>query len=84
MNNVEVDICIGTACFVMGANKLQEIGDYLPEEWQEFVEIKASPCLNLCGHNEYSKAPYVKINGEIMAEANIEKVLRRVEKELKK
>lgn len=84
MNKVDVDICIGTACFVMGANKLQELGEYMPEEWKEFVDIKAQTCLNLCGNNEYSKAPYVKINGEVLAAANIEKVLRQIEKELKK
>lgn len=84
MNKVDVDICIGTACFVMGANKLQELGEFMPEEWKEFVEIKAQTCLNLCGNNEYSKAPYVKINGEVLAAANIEKVLRQIEKELKK
>ena len=82
MNKVDVDICIGTTCFVMGANKLQELGDYLPAEWREFVEIKAQACLGLCGNNEYSKAPYVKINGEVLAAANVEKVLRRIEKEL--
>lgn len=84
MNKVDVAICIGTACFVMGANKLQELGDYVPEEWKGFVEIKTQTCLNLCGNNEYSKAPYVKINGEVLAAANIEKVLRQIEKELKK
>jgi NADH:ubiquinone oxidoreductase subunit E len=83
MNKIEIEICIGTACFVMGANKLQELDDYIPEEWKDKVDVKASPCLNLCSNNEYSKAPYVKIDGEVLSEANIEKVLKEIDKKLK-
>ncbi|MDD3420669.1 MAG: NAD(P)H-dependent oxidoreductase subunit E [Candidatus Gastranaerophilales bacterium] len=84
MSKIDVEICIGTACFVMGANKLQDLEELFPPEWENLVDVKASPCLNLCSNNEYSKAPYVKINGEVLSEATVEKVMQEIEKNLKK
>ena len=82
MNKIELDICIGTTCFVMGANKFQEINEYFPAEWNDLVEVKANTCLGLCQNNEYSKAPYVKIDGEIMPNASVEKILVEIKRKL--
>lgn len=82
MKKIELDICIGTTCFVMGADKLQEINEYFPAEWGNSVEIKASTCLGLCQNNEYSKAPYVKIDGEIMPNASVEKILVEIKRKI--
>ena len=43
------------------------------------------PCLGLCSINwEYSKAPYVKIDDEVVAEATVEKVLEALDRKLGK
>jgi len=82
MKKIDLDICIGTTCFVMGANRLQEISEYLPVEWANLVEVRANTCLGLCQNNEYSKAPYVKIDGEIMSNASVEKILVEIKRKL--
>ena len=40
MKKVLVEICVGTACYVMGASELMLIEDYLTPEQKERVEIK--------------------------------------------
>lgn len=81
MKKVTVDICCGTACYLLGSAKLLNLEDQLPEEWKDYVQIKALPCLNLCESSKLGAAPFVRLNQtEIMPEATLEKVLARVEK----
>jgi len=83
MEKINVKVCMGTTCFVMGGANLQELNDIIPRKYGDKVEVNASPCLNLCSINwEYSKAPYVKVNDDIITEATVEKVLEIIEKKL--
>ena len=83
MANVEVKVCLGTTCFVMGGSNLQELNDIIPQKYGDKVNISGSNCLGLCSINwEYSKAPYVKVNEEVVSEATVEKVLEEIEKQL--
>ena len=83
MAKIEVKVCLGTTCFVMGGSNLQELNDIIPEKYGDKVEVSAANCLGLCSINwEYSKAPYVKVNEEVVSEATVEKVLAEVEKQL--
>ena len=85
MAKVEVKVCLGTTCFVMGGNNLQELNDIIPEKYGDKVEVMGSNCLGLCSINwEYSKAPYVKVNEEVISEATVEKVIAEIERQLKK
>ena len=85
MKKVEVKVCLGTTCFVMGGNNLQELNDIIPEKYGDGVEISGSNCLGLCSINwEYSKAPYVKVNDEVVSEATVEKVIAEIDKQLGK
>ncbi len=74
-----VELCFGTTCFVMGASKLQDLETLMPPQYRDKVEIKAHTCLDLCKDSTYAKAPFVKINGEIISEATVEKVLKNIE-----
>ena len=57
----------------------------LTKKYGDKVEIIGSPCLGLCSINwEYSKAPYVKIDDEVVAEATVEKVLEALDRKLGK
>lgn len=79
MEKVKVEICCGTACYLLGAEKLMNIEDMLPEECRGKVEIEARTCLDLCERENLGGAPYVRFNGsEIMARATPERVISRI------
>ena len=79
MEKVKVEICCGTACYLLGAEKLMNIEDMLPEECRGKVEIEARTCLDLCERENLGGAPYVRFNGsEIMDRATPERVTSRI------
>jgi NADH:ubiquinone oxidoreductase subunit E len=79
MKKITVEICVGTKCYVMGASELQTLEDALPEELRAKVEIKGARCLGFCKERHYGRSPFVIINGEVMSEATLPKVIRRIE-----
>ena len=79
MEKIKVEICCGTACYLLGAEKLMNIEDALPEECRGKVEIEARTCLDLCERENLGGAPYVRFNGsEIMDRATPERVISRI------
>lgn len=63
---IDVEICVGTTCYVMGASELMLVHEKLTPEELEWVNIKGTPCLDACLQKEGGKAPFVKIDGEIL------------------
>ena len=85
MAKVEVKVCLGTTCFVMGGSNLQELNDIIPQKYGDKVEVAGSNCLGLCSINwEYSKAPYVKVDEDVVTEATVDKVLEVIDRKLGK
>ena len=85
MERVTVKVCTGTTCFVMGGANLQELHDIIPKKYEDKVELTALNCLGLCSINwEYSRAPYVKVNEEVVSEATVEKVIAEIDRQLAK
>lgn len=83
MNKINVKVCLGTTCFVMGSSNLQELIETVPIKYGEAVEVLGVPCLGLCSIDwEYSRAPYVKVDNDIIYEATVEKVLSAIERKL--
>ncbi|MBQ2611901.1 NAD(P)H-dependent oxidoreductase subunit E [bacterium] len=81
---VSVKVCLGTTCFVMGSANLQELLDTVPSRYGDKVDVTGVSCLGLCSIDwEYSKAPYVKVDDEIIKEATVEKVLKAIDEKLK-
>jgi NADH:ubiquinone oxidoreductase subunit E len=79
MSTVKVEICCGTACYLLGAAKLVTIEDSLPESCRGRVEIEARTCLDLCERDNLGGAPYVRFNNtEVMAQATPERVMKRI------
>lgn len=79
MNTIKVEVCCGTACYLLGAAKLMNLEEMLPEECRGRVEIEAKTCLELCERDNLGGAPYVRFNGsEIMSQATPEKVVARI------
>lgn len=83
MKRINIKVCIGTTCFIMGASNLQELVDIVPIKYGDKVEIACVPCLGLCSVDwEYSRAPYVKVDDDVVDEATVEKVLNAIERKL--
>ncbi len=79
MDKVKVEICCGTACYLLGAANMMDIEDRLPAEWRGKVDVEARTCLELCEMENLGGAPYVRINDkEIMSQATPEKLLTRI------
>ena len=82
---ISVKVCLGTTCFVMGGSNLQELNEIIPKMYGDKIEVTGSNCLGLCSINwEYSKAPYVKVNDDVVSEATVEKVLKAIDEKLGK
>ncbi len=79
MEKITVEICCGTACYILGASQLMELESSLPEDCRDKVEFIARPCLELCERENIGGAPYVKINDkEIVCEATADKVITKI------
>ena len=80
---IDVKVCLGTTCFVMGASNLQELMDSVPKKYGDKVEVTGVPCLGLCSIDwKFSKAPYVKVDDDAIKEATIDKVFEAIDKKL--
>lgn len=84
MEKINVNVCLGSTCYVKGGANLQELNDIVPKRYGDKVEVIGSPCLGLCSIKwETSKAPYVKVDDEVIEEATVEKVLAVIDEKLK-
>ena len=79
MERIKVEICCGTACYLLGAAKLMDLELSLPPDLRGRVDIEARTCLEMCERDSLGGAPYVRFNDtEVMCEATPEKVLARI------
>lgn len=79
MNKVKVEICCGTACYLLGAVQLMRLEEYLSDELKGKVELEPKGCLGLCNDDKLGGAPYVRFNGtEPMSGATPDKVIARI------
>ncbi len=79
---VKIVVCSGTACYVMGGSELLMLDDHIPARWKGRIDIEGSPCLGLCKDKKFGKAPYAKVDGEILAGATIPAVLEKIAEKL--
>lgn len=77
---VRVQICVGTACHIMGAADLITIEDLVAEPLRDRVEVEGIACMGLCRDESHGKPPFVIIDGQTLAEATLDKVLARIER----
>ncbi|MBO8451223.1 MAG: NAD(P)H-dependent oxidoreductase subunit E [Spirochaetes bacterium] len=76
---ITVNICSGTACFVMGSSDILLLEENLPENLRGIVEIQGSTCLGHCKDGTQGKPPFVQINGELMSSASLSAVVARIQ-----
>ena len=77
MGKIEVKICMGTMCYVMGGAELKAAIDSLP---QEKIQVSYSPCLGMC--NDGGEPPYVQINGRTIARVSTTGLIQILKEEL--
>lgn len=81
---IKVEVCCGTACYLLGAAKMMSLEEQLPPDCRGRVEVEAKTCLDLCERENLGGAPYVRFNGiEVMGQATPEKVVARIRELLK-
>lgn len=74
---IEIRICQGTACFVLGAAELLIAVEEIPETWKTRCDISGAPCLGYCGERaEDKRMPFVTIGGVPHHDVTPEKLLR--------
>lgn len=79
MDKVKVEICCGTACYLLGAMSLMELENKLEPELKSRVEIEPRSCLGLCNDDSLGGAPYVRFNGdEVLSNATVDAVVAKI------
>ena len=76
---IKVIICTGTHCFVMGGSDLLLLEENLPEHLKENIMIEGNSCLEYCEDRSKGKAPFVEIDGYLLDQATIPKILNYIE-----
>ena len=64
-NKINLKICVGTMCYVMGGAELKDAIETLPAELTEHLNITYSPCLGCC---ETQRPPLIEITGKELLE----------------
>ena len=79
---IEVKICMGTACYVMGGADLTTLADYLTPHQAECVDIKGIPCVDSCFDSKNKKPPFVLVGDVMISEANVNKVREEISRQI--
>ncbi len=72
---IQLQICQGTTCYVMGAGPLATACLDLPADLRDHVYVTGCRCLGCCRDGAFGGAPYVKIDDEVLPRATIETVV---------
>lgn len=75
---IKLEICCGTTCYMLGGAALLKLERSLPEEWLHLLDFSAAPCMNSCSREDLGRAPFVRLNGELIGNASEEKVYRLI------
>lgn len=71
---LEIEICMGTSCHLLGAQDLIDAIETLPAETKAKIVLKGATCLQACG-----KGPNIKVNGLVFSSMTPERLLKLIE-----
>ena len=77
---MELKICMGTMCYVMGGAELRSVVDTLPDNISRTISVSYSPCLGMC--DKIGEPPYVELNGRIVGGVNKTTLIQIIKEEL--
>ncbi len=79
MNKINISICAGTMCHVMGGAHLHDLEKSLPIEMRDRIVMSDERCPGFCLEQEtYGKPPYAKVGGEVVSDASLMTLLEKV------
>ncbi len=81
-DKIQISICTGTLCHVMGGSNLPGLKSLLPERIANRVEIRGSICMDAC-KDKSKQPPFVKIGDELVEAATVEKIIAILEEKTK-
>ncbi len=74
MEKVEIKICTGTMCHIMGGNELPELAHELQQKYSGRLVISGSSCMGYCKDKNLSP-PFVEINGKRLENVSKETII---------
>jgi NADH:ubiquinone oxidoreductase subunit E len=80
--SVSVEICSGTACYIMGGAHLLTVEDELSADELEKVTIAASTCMGVCSECA-EDSPFARVNGKLISKANMELLVDTIREAIK-
>jgi len=81
MEKVDLKICVGTMCYVMGGAELRATVESFPLNILEHLNVSYSPCLG-CG-NDKQAPPFIEINGKRIAGVSKNSLIQIVKEEIR-
>lgn len=70
MSLMTIEICVGSACYLLGAQDLLEMIEGLPPTVRSKIDLRGASCLKACG-----KGPNIRVNGELISNVTPEKLM---------
>lgn len=77
MRKVTIEICMGSACYLLGAQELIETIEALPQEVQDQIDLCGSTCLKACG-----QGPNITVDGILIHNVTPDLLKRIIEEKL--
>lgn len=79
MRKVEVNICTGTTCYILGGSRYLMLSDNLTDEVLSRVNIIGSPCMGYCNsEGPKRKLPCITIGGTTYHGLSLDQVVKTV------
>ena len=74
MAQLVIEICAGTACYLLGSQDLIDAVETLPPEKRAKIDLRGVSCLTSCG-----RGPNVRLNGVVLSNMTPERLLQIIE-----
>ena len=78
---VNVKICVGSHCSLVGALNILDTLEELKEEYPEQIQIERFECMDKC--ENIKNAPVVKVDDELITSAKTQVVISKVMERIK-
>ncbi|MEG6585569.1 (2Fe-2S) ferredoxin domain-containing protein [Dendrosporobacter sp. 1207_IL3150] len=70
MTLVSIEICMGSACYLLGAQDLLEAIESLAPEKKAKIDLRGATCLKACGNG-----PNIKVDGVLLSNVTPKELL---------
>lgn len=80
MTKIDLKICMGTMCYVMGGAEIRALVEMLPENMTKHINVSYSPCLGVC--DKVGEPPYIELNGKLMSGVSKNELLQIIKESL--